>query len=391
MIESEKNMALATYATQDNASRGRQYPDYAADIRSPYQRDRDRLVHSSSFRRLDGKTQVFAYHEGKNYRTRLTHSIEVAQITRTLCRNLQINEELGEAIALAHDLGHAPFGHAGERGLNIAMKKFGGFDHNVNSLKIMTKLEIHYPDFEGLNLTWETLEGTVKHNGPISKIKSSYLKEFNKKFDLKLKEYSSLESQIASFADDIAYNNHDIDDGFRAGFFNIEDLRRLPFIAKIIDKFDKENPGCSDNIRIYAITRSLIADMVFDIIKTTKNNLKKFKIKSGDDIRAQKHFTANFSEQMQQNIALLHEFLKDRFYTITPIARMDMKSQKIVENLFNVFMEDYRLLPVEIRKDLSSSTPDDVLAENICTYIANMTDMMAIEEHQKLFDAYRRF
>ncbi len=391
MIESEKNMALATYATQDNASRGRQYPDYAADIRSPYQRDRDRLVHSSSFRRLDGKTQVFAYHEGKNYRTRLTHSIEVAQITRTLCRNLQINEELGEAIALAHDLGHAPFGHAGERGLNLAMKKFGGFDHNVNSLKIMTKLEIHYPDFKGLNLTWETLEGTVKHNGPISKIKSSYLKEFNKKFDLKLKEYSSLESQIASFADDIAYNNHDIDDGFRAGFFSIEDLRRLPFIAKIIDKFDKENPCCSDNIRIYAITRRLIADMVFDIIKTTKNNLKKFKIKSGDDIRAQKHFTANFSEQMQQNIALLHEFLKDRFYTITPIARMDMKSQKIVENLFNVFMSDYRLLPVEIRKELNSSTSDDVLAETICTYIANMTDMMAIEEHQKLFDAYRRF
>ena len=391
MIESEKNMALATYATQDNTSRGRQYPDYAADIRSPYQRDRDRLVHSSSFRRLDGKTQVFAYHEGKNYRTRLTHSIEVAQITRTLCRNLQINEELGEAIALAHDLGHAPFGHAGERGLNLAMKKFGGFDHNVNSLKIMTKLEIHYPDFRGLNLTWETLEGTVKHNGPIHKIKSSYLKEFNKKFDLKLKEYSSLESQIASFADDVAYNNHDIDDGFRAGFFSIEDLRQLPFIANIIDKFDKENPCCSDNIRIYAITRRLIADMVFDIIKTTKNNLQKFKIKSGDDIRAQKHFTANFSEQMQQNIALLHEFLKDRFYTITPIARMDMKSQKIVENLFNVFMSDYRLLPIEIRKDLSSSTTDDVLAETICTYIANMTDMMAVEEHQKLFDAYRRF
>ena len=391
MIESEKNMALATYATQDDSSRGRQYPDYAADIRSPYQRDRDRLVHSSSFRRLDGKTQVFAYHEGKNYRTRLTHSIEVAQITRTLCRNLQINEELGEAIALAHDLGHPPFGHAGERGLNIGMKKFGGFDHNVNSLKIMTKLEIHYPDFRGLNLTWETLEGTVKHNGPIHKIKSSYLKEFDKKFDLKLKEYSSLESQIASFADDVAYNNHDIDDGFRAGFFSIEDLRQLPFIANIIDKFDKENPCCSDNIRIYAITRSLIADMVFDIIKTTKNNLQKFKIKSGDDIRAQKHFTANFSEQMQQNIALLHEFLKDRFYTITPIARMDMKSQKIVENLFNVFMSDYRLLPIEIRKDLSSSTTDDVLAETICTYIANMTDMMAVEEHQKLFDAYRRF
>ena len=391
MIESEKNMALATYASSDQNCRGRLYPDYAADIRSPYQRDRDRLVHSSAFRRLDGKTQVFAYHEGKNYRTRLTHSIEVAQITRTLCKNLRINEELGEAIALAHDLGHPPFGHAGERGLNNAMKKFGGFDHNVNSLKIMTKLEMHYPGFEGLNLTWETLEGTVKHNGPISRIKSRYLKEFNHLFDLDLKHYSSLESQIASFADDIAYNNHDIDDGFRAGFFSIEDLRELPFIAGIIDAFDRQNPGCPDNIRIYAVTRRLIADMIFDLIENTRANLRKMRIKTGEDIRRQKHFTADFSAAAHQNIALLHTFLKERFYTITPIARMDMKSQKIVENLFAVFMDNYRLLPVEIRRDLSSSTPDPLLAETVCTYIANMTDMMAVEEHQKLFDVWRRF
>ena len=349
------------------------------------------MVHSSAFRRLDGKTQVFAYHEGKNYRTRLTHSIEVAQITRTLCKSLNLNEELGEAIALAHDLGHAPFGHAGERGLNNSMQKFGGFDHNVNSLKIMTELEVHYPRFKGLNLTWETLEGTVKHNGPITKIKNKYLKNFNKKFDLDLKHYSSLESQIASFADDIAYNNHDIDDGFRAGFFTIDELYQLPFIAQIIDEFNQQNPDCPDNIRIYAITRKLIAAMVFDLIENTKKNIAKNNIKTVEDIRNQKHFTADFSLQMHNNIALLHTFLKERFYTITPIARMDMKSQKIVEDLFSVFMNNYRLLPTEIRHQLSSQSSEETLADTICTYIANMTDIMAIEEHQKLFDSYRRF
>ena len=391
MIESEKIMPLATYASTDQTCRGRQYSDYAADIRSPYQRDRDRLVHSSAFRRLDGKTQVFAYHEGKNYRTRLTHSIEVAQITRTVCKNLRINEELGEAIALAHDLGHPPFGHAGERGLNNAMKKFGGFDHNVNSLKIMTKLEVHYPEFEGLNLTWETLEGTVKHNGPVAKIKSRYLKEFNCAFDLELKHYSSLESQIASFADDIAYNNHDIDDGFRAGFFSIDDLRELPFVAAVIDEFDHRHPSCPDNVRIYAITRRLIADMIFDLIENTRRSIAGLNIKTAADIRLQKKFTAGFSPETGRNIALLHEFLKDRFYTVTPIARMDMKSQKIVEELFAVFMNDFHLLPVETRRGLSASAPDAELAETVCTYIANMTDMMAVEEHQKLFDAWRRF
>lgn len=384
-------MVLATYATSENACRGRLYPDYSGDIRSPYQRDRDRLVHSSAFRRLDGKTQVFAYHEGKNYRTRLTHSIEVAQITRTLCKELQINEELGEAIALAHDLGHAPFGHAGERGLNNAMQKFGGFDHNINSLKIMTKDERHYPEFEGLNLTWETLEGTVKHNGPVTKNKSRYLKEFNKRFDLELKHYSSLESQIASFADDIAYNNHDIDDGFRAGFFTIDELRELPFLQTIIDEFDRQHSNQSDNIRIYAITRRLIADMIFDLLNNTHANIKKLGIKTADDVRAQKQFTADFSTDMHQKIGQLHAFLKERFYTATPIARMDMKSQKIVEDLFNVFMDNFRLLPMEIRQTIPHRASDTDMAEIICTYIAGMTDMAAIEEHQKLFDIHRRF
>ena len=384
-------MTLATYASHPQNSRGRLHPDFTNIIRSPFQRDRDRLIHSSAFRRLDGKTQVFAYHEGKNYRTRLTHSIEVAQITRTICKNLSLNEELGEAIALAHDLGHAPFGHAGERGLNNSMKKFGGFDHNINSLKIMTKLEQHYPEFEGLNLCWETLEGTIKHNGPVKKVTNIYLKDFNRIFDLELKLYSSLESQIASFADDIAYNNHDIDDGFRAGFFTINDISQLPFIADIINNFDKQYPDCPDNIRIYAITRKLIADMIFDLLENTKNNIKQNNIKTSDDVRKQKKFTADFSPLMHKHIQLLRNFLKKYFYTTTPVARMDMKSQKIVEDLFSVFMNDYLLLPSDIRQQLSANTPDQQLAETICCYIANMTDMMAVEEHRKLFDPYRRF
>ncbi|MCQ2741338.1 MAG: deoxyguanosinetriphosphate triphosphohydrolase [Alphaproteobacteria bacterium] len=383
-------MILAPYATRNENSKGRLYPDYDNPIRSPFQRDRDRLIHSAAFRRLEGKTQVFAYHEGKTYRSRLTHSIEVAQITRTICRNLQLNEDLGEAIALAHDLGHAPFGHAGERGLNKCMKKFGGFDHNVNSLKLMTETETHYPNFPGLNLTWETLEGTVKHNGPIKKISDTWLKNFNKQFPLDLKNNPSLEAQIASFADDIAYNNHDIDDGFRAGFFTIDDLCSISFIKEIISRFDKEYPNSNNDVRIYAITRDLISAMVCDILRTTQENIKKFNIETALDVRRQKQFTANFSKEMHQQIFELHQFLRDHFYTHTNIARMDMKSQKIVEDLFEAFITDNNLLPMNFRTLLKGKDKQDQ-ATCICAYISNMTDMMAIVEHQKLFSTLSRF
>ena len=384
-------MDLATYATHPENSRGRLYPDFINIIRSPFQRDRDRLIHSSAFRRLDGKTQVFAYHEGKNYRTRLTHSIEVSQITRTICKSLNLNEELAEALALAHDLGHSPFGHAGERGLQNSMKKYGGFDHNVHSLKIMTKIEIHYPEFEGLNLTWETLEGTVKHNGPIKKISNNYLKEFNKKFDLDLKNYPSLEAQVASFADDIAYNNHDIDDGFRAGFFSINDLRELPFINEILTKFEAENPNADDNLRIYAITRNMIARMIFDVLDNSCENIKKHKIQTPQDVRNHKGFIVDFSPAMHNEIKLLHEFLKKRFYTNTSVARMDMKSQRIVEELFSIFTNNWMLLPMEVRKYLDKNSTDERIADVVCEYIANMTDMHAIKEHKKLYDPHTRF
>ncbi len=384
-------MKPATYATYSNKSRGRLYPDFPDTFRSPFQRDRDRLIHSAAFRRLDGKTQVFAYHEGKNYRTRLTHSIEVAQITRTICKTLKLNEDLGEAIALAHDLGHAPFGHAGERGLNNVMQPYGGFDHNINSLKIMTTLETRYPNFQGLNLTWETLEGTVKHNGPVKHINNDFLKKYNKDFNLELQHFSSLESQVASFADDIAYNNHDIDDGFRAGFFSIEQLCELPFIASILKSFDRKHPHADNNLRIYAITRQLIADMVSDLLKTTQQNIKKLGIESSDDVRKAKQFTANFSTDMHNKINMLHNFLKKYFYNHTHIARMDVKSQKIVENLFNAFMSDTRLLPLDTRAALADVEDKNKTADIICTHIANMTDLAAVEEHQKLFDNNTRF
>ncbi len=386
-------MELAVYATKPENSRGRLYPDFANTNRSPFQRDRDRLIHSASFRRLDGKTQVFAYHEGRNYRTRLTHSIEVSQITRTLCKSLGLNEELGEAVALAHDLGHSPFGHAGERALQNSMARFGGFDHNINSLKIMTKLEVRYPEFPGLNLTWETIEATVKHNGPIKKISSAYLKGFNKKFDLDLKNFPSLEGQVGGIADDIAYNNHDIDDGFRAGFFTIKQLRALSFIDEIVTAFLKKYPNAADNdsLIIYGITRSMIARMIFDVMENPAANLRTRGIDTPDAARRQKSFTVDFSAQMKKELKELRTFLKEYFYTATPIARMDMKSQRLVEELFALFMDNPKLLPMEQRGLLSPQSTDAETAEIVCDYIANMTDIMAIEEHRKLFDPVTRF
>lgn len=386
-------MELAVYATKPENSRGRLYPDFANTNRSSFQRDRDRLIHSASFRRLDGKTQVFAYHEGRNYRTRLTHSIEVSQITRTLCKSLGLNEELGEAVALAHDLGHSPFGHAGERALQNSMARFGGFDHNINSLKIMTKLEVRYPEFPGLNLTWETIEATVKHNGPIKKISSAYLKDFNKKFDLDLKNFPSLEGQVGGIADDIAYNNHDIDDGFRAGFFTIKQLRALSFIDEIVTAFLKKYPNAADNdsLIIYGITRSMIARMIFDVMENTAANLRTRGIDTPDAARRQKSFTVDFSAQMKKELKELRTFLKEYFYTATPIARMDMKSQRLVEELFALFMDNPKLLPMEQRGLLSPQSTDAETAEIVCDYIANMTDIMAIEEHRKLFDPVTRF
>ena len=384
-------MELATYAITPEQSRGRLYPDFKNIIRSPFQRDRDRIIHASAFRKLDGKTQVFAYHEGKNYRTRLTHSLEVAQISRTLCKSLNLNEELGEAIALAHDLGHSPFGHAGERALKKVMEQYGGFDHNIQTLKIVSSIEVHYPTFPGLNLTWETLEGTVKHHGPIKKVTDIYLKNFNKKFDLDLKRFPSLEAQIAASADDIAYLNHDIEDGFRAGFYDLKQLASLPFVKKILDDLLTQYPDSDNNICIYAVTRNMISQMIFDLLDQTRQNIKDYNIQTVEDVRNQKKFMVSFSSRMQKQIAELRAFLKSNFYTHSNVARMDMKSEKIITQLFDIFMSDWRLLPKSEQYGLSKNSSKAEIAANICAYIANMTDMFAIEEHQKLFDNRTRF
>ena len=247
------------------------------------------------------------------------------------------------------------------------------------------------PAFEGLNLTWETLEGTVKHNGPIKRITSRYLKEYNKKFDLDLGHYSSLEGQVGAVADDIAYNNHDIDDGFRAGFFSIEKLRELPFVNDILKEFEKQHPGADDNLKIYAVTRNMIARMIFDVLKNSRNNIAEHKIRNCDDARKQKKFMIDFSDGMKADIKLLRRFLKEYFYTATPIARMDMKSQRIVEELFAVFMNDSKLLPMETRAFIGTQAKDAETAEVVCEYIAGMTDIAAIEEHRRLFDPHTRF
>lgn len=384
-------MTLATYAINSENTRGRLYKDYPSGVRSPFQRDRDRIIHSSAFRLLDGKTQVFAYHEGKNYRTRLTHSIEVAQITRTICKSLKLNEELGEAIALAHDLGHPPFGHSGERGLQIAMNEYGEFDHNVHSLKVITKIETHYPQFEGLNLSWEVLEGIAKHNGPIKNPKNKYLIDFNKKFNLELNSFPSIEAQIANLADDIAYNNHDLDDGFRGGFFNLNNLCELPFIDKIIKEFDKEYHSVDDKIKIYNITRNTITRMVLDIFENTKNNIEKHNIKTVDDVRKQDIPMAEFSDELKADLKILRKFLMENFYTSTALAAMDLKSQKVVKDLFDIHIENPQILSKELRVKTQNMNDKNKVAETICEYIAGMTDIEALAEHERLFNLYRRF
>lgn len=384
-------MTLASYAVNSDNTKGRLYNDFPNTVRSAFQRDRDRIIHSSAFRLLDGKTQVFAYHEGKNYRTRLTHSIEVAQITRTICKSLMLNEELGEAIALAHDLGHPPFGHSGEKGLHIAMKGYGEFDHNIHSLKVVTKIETHYPQFEGLNLSWEVLEGLAKHNGPISNPQNKYLLDFNKKFNLELDSYPSIEAQIANLADDIAYNNHDLDDGFRGRFFNIKELCELPFIEKIIKDFDKEYPNVDDKIKIYNITRNTITRMVVDILENTKANLKKYNIKTVDDVRKMNCPIAEFSKELREDLKILRKFLMTNFYTSTPLSAMDHKSQRVVKDLFDIHIENPMLLSKELRSKVKNAEDKNKIAEIICEHIAGMTDIEALSEHERLFNLYRRF
>jgi len=379
--------APAAYASQPEESRGRRYAEPESPTRSVFQRDRDRIIHSTAFRRLQYKTQVFVFHEGDHYRTRLTHSLEVAQIARSIARQLRIDEDLAEAVALAHDLGHTPFGHAGEESLNEVMKPFGGFAHNDQTLRVLTKLEHRYASFDGLNLTWETLEGTVKHNGPIAGALPPTLADYVTQHDLELTTWPSAEAQVAAIADDIAYNNHDIDDGLRAGLFTIADIAEVPLVGPIFAEVDKLYPQLDDSRRIHETIRRLIDLMIGDVVSESQGRIAAAKITSVEDIRDLGRPVIGFSAAMYEHDRELRGFLFDRMYRHYRVNRMASKAHRIVRELFTLFLAEPQCLPTEWRQQTygPSTAPT---ARIVADYIAGMTDRFALDEHHRLFDRH---
>jgi len=371
---------LKSYAIKSINSRGRIYKEPENSIRSPYQRDRDRIIHSSSFRRLKHKTQVFVNTEGDHYRTRLTHSMEVSQIARTLARSLCLNEDLSETLSLSHDLGHTPFGHAGEEVLRSCMDKYGGFDHNIQTLRIVTLIESKYYKFNGLNLTIETLDGLVKHNGPV-KDSSSFNKILGRNiFSNKIyfRKFSSLEAQVAAISDDIAYNNHDLEDGFRAGLFTIEKFSKIPIISKLIKTHLKNVKNFRKEIIISQIVRSLINYMVIDVIKTTNKNLKKINPQSINDIYRQKNKIVDFSYKTQEIDKQIKEFLKFNMYNHKKVIINTNIGKKIINYLFKYLTKNPRKY---ISKELFiNKNKERVVAD----FIAGMTDRYAINLYNKI-------
>jgi dGTPase len=392
-------MTLALYASRPERSRGRLHREPASRTRDCFQRDRDRIVHSGAFRRLQYKTQVFVNHEGDFYRTRLTHSLEVAQIARSLARNLGLNEDLTEALALAHDLGHPPFGHAGEDALRDAMKPFGGFDHNAQSLRAVTRLEERYPAFDGLNLTWETLEGVVKHNGPLQgryakkKLLPRAIAEYVRMHDLELDTFAGPEAQVAAVADDIAYNNHDIEDGLRAGLFAIEDLRAVPLVGPIFARVRKKHPRLADNSwrarLIHEAVRELIGAMVADLLAETRRRLRAANPRSAEDVRRLPAPVAAFSPAMQTRLKGLKEFLFVNMYRHYRLNRMTSKARRVVRDLFDLFLAEPECLPTDWRAR-AGKAGSRATAELVADYIAGMTDRYALDEHRRLFDVQAR-
>ena len=385
---------VAAYACSPGASRGRLHDEAPCALRTLYQRDRDRIIHSSAFRRLTYKTQVFVYHEGDHYRTRLTHSLEVAQIARTVARALGLDEDLAEAIALAHDLGHTPFGHAGEEALDEAMQGHGGFDHNAQSLRIVTRLESRYASFEGLNLAWETLEGIVKHNGPLLDASGDPTSRYAPKgvpravlnYDaihpLSLATFASAEAQVAALADDIAYNNHDLDDGFRAGLMPVAKIREVPLVARFVAQVEERHADLPDNRLIYEVNRRLISAMVQNLVTETSARLTRLEPQSADDVRHAGVAVAGFSEALTRDLVELRAFLFSEFYLHPRIKTIMSGAQKVVADLYNYFTTHPEKLPESWRKAAAEGEPERVISD----FVAGMTDRLAIDTHRGLFD-----
>ena len=384
----------APYALSPADSRGRYHREPESPTRSPFQRDRDRIIHSGAFRKLEYKTQVFVYHVGDYYRTRLTHSLEVAQIARSVSRCLALDEDLAEAIALAHDLGHPPFGHAGEEALAAAMAPYGGFDHNDQTVRVLTRLEQRYADFDGLNLTWETLEGVVKHNGPlVGEAQAGGARDPGKvpptiaavdaAWPLALAEQPSLEAQVAAVADDIAYNNHDIDDGLRAGLFTIDDIRSVPVVGEILRAVETDYPGLHRRRLIHETVRRLIDRMVNDLLAETRRRLTEAGIDGAAAVRRADGAMVGFSSDMATAQAGIRSFLFTRMYRHFQVNRETSKARRIVQGLFELFMAEPAVLPAEWQdRAVTDSLPER--ARTVADYIAGMTDRYALLEYRRL-------
>ena len=389
MTEAPKSTpGLAPYACHEEASRGRLHDEAESATRRCFQRDRDRIIHSPAFRRLEYKTQVFVNHEGDNYRTRLTHTLEVSQITRSLCRSLELNEDLGEALALAHDLGHPPFGHTGEEALQEMMEPFGGFDHNAQSLSIITKLEERYANFDGLNLTWETLEGIVKHNGPLvggekDKPLPRVIAGYAQEQDLELDTFASAEAQVAALSDDIAYNNHDIDDGLRAGLFSVADLNRAPLAGPVFAAAARDDLRGDQSRLIHEGVRRMIGAMVEDVIAETQGRLAEANPASADDLRQLARPVAAFSAVMADDEKALKAFLYQYMYRHPHVTDRREVAQEIVRDLFRHFHDDPSRLPGDWRARAAASGSMRA-ARVVADYIAGMTDRYAVNLYKKV-------
>ena len=391
------NGRRSPYAADPAATRGRLWPERPSATRSDFRRDCDRLIHSTAFRRLGYKTQVFVYHEGDHYRTRLTHTLEVTQIARSLARALALDEDLAEASALGHDLGHPPFGHAGERALADCLKAWGGFDHNGQTLAVVTRLERRYAAFDGLNLTWETLEGLVKHNGPLTDRTGtpttryaehgipSEIAEFNARQDLELWSFASTEAQAAAIADDIAYDTHDIDDGLRAGLFALEDLAGLPLAGDILREVDRQHPNLDAGRRAHEFLRRLITRMIEDVIAEAQRRLLALAPQSAGDVRAASASVVAFSSAVADADQAIKAFLSPRMYRHARVMRIMTHAEDRLRELFACYLERPHELPAEWRP----AAADDVAvrARQIADFIAGMTDRFALMEHARLFDS----
>ena len=384
---------LAPFACQPDQSRGRLFPEGMSSFRSPFQRDRDRIIHSSAFRRLKHKTQVFVEHEGDYYRTRLTHSIEVAQVARTIAGVLALNTDLAEAIALAHDLGHTPFGHTGEDAMERLMAPFGGFDHNAQALRIVTRLERHYAGFDGLNLTWECLEGIAKHNGPVTGPNADArhagplphaLAEVNAAWDLELDTHASAEAQVAAIADDVAYSHHDLHDGLRSGLFTEADLADLPVTGPAFAEVDRLYPGLDRMRRRHEALRRVFGRMVEDVIAVAQNRLASAQPRSVEEIRHMGTTIIRFSKPLYQDLKAVRSFLFHRMYRAPSVMEVRARVTRVIDDLFPLFLQEPGLLPPEWQADVAAARDQTALARVVADYVAGMTDRFAIQEHARL-------